>query len=69
MKREGHNAQIQKLLDGIYEYRIVLRDPKEIIPWVRSFGERAKVVSSGSFEIEKTIAADWEKAANKYEAL
>lgn len=69
LKREGHNAQIQKLLDGIYEYRIVLRDPKEIIPWVRSFGERAKVVSSGSFEIEKTIAADWEKAANKYEAL
>ena len=69
LKREGHGGQIYKQSEGVYEYRITLRDPKEIIPWVRSFGERAKVISSGVYEIEATIAADWEKAANKYEAL
>lgn len=69
IQREGHGGIIKKLLDGVYEYSITLRDPKEIIPWIRSFGERAKVISSGAYEIEATIAADWEKAANKYEAL
>ncbi len=67
--REGHNGTISKLKAGVYEYRISLRDPKEIIPWIRSFGERAQVISSGDFEIEKTIEEDWEKAVNKYEAL
>ena len=67
--REGHNGTISKLEAGVYEYRISLRDPKEIIPWVRSFGERAQVISSGDFEIEKTIEADWEKAVSKYESL
>lgn len=69
IEREGHNGKIEKITEGIYEYRIELRDPKEIIPWVRSFGERAKVISSGEYEIEKTIAKDWEKAVNKYEAI
>lgn len=69
IKREGHGGTIKKMSDGVFEYRITLRDPKEIIPWVRSFGERAKVISSGTHEIEITIATDWEKAANKYEAL
>ena len=67
--REGHNGTISKLKAGVYEYRISLRDPKEIIPWIRSFGERAQVISSGDFEIEKTIEADWKKAVNKYESL
>ena len=67
--REGHSGTISKLETGVYEYWISLRDPKEIIPWVRSFGERAQVISSGDFEIEKTIEADWEKAVNKYESL
>ncbi len=67
--REGHNGTISRLETGVYEYRISLRDPKEIIPWIRSFGERAQVISSGDFEIEKTIEADWGKAVNKYESL
>ena len=69
LTREGHNGIISRPEAGVYEYRISLRDPKEIIPWVRSFGERAQVISSGDFEIEKTIKADWEKAVNKYESL
>ena len=69
IKHEGHGGKITKVADGVYEYSITLRDPKEIIPWIRSFGERAKVISSGVCDIETTIKADWEKAANKYEAL
>lgn len=69
LHREGHGGTITRLRDGVFEYRISLRDPKEIIPWIRSFGERAKVISSGSFRIEDTIRADWEKAVKKYEAL
>lgn len=40
-----------------------------MIPWIRSFGERAKVISSGTALTEKTIAEDWERAAKKYESL
>ena len=69
IQREGHGGIVSRRDNGVYEYKICLRDPKEIIPWIRSFGERAKVISSGNYHIENTIHADWEKAVNKYEAL
>ena len=54
---------------GKYIYKKVIEDPNEMIPWIRSFGERAKVISSGTALTEKTIAEDWERAAKKYESL
>ena len=67
--REGHGGAITKQSDGVFHYRIALRDPKEIIPWIRSFGERARVISSGDFRIEQTIEEDWDKAVKKYESI
>lgn len=66
---EGHNGTIDKVKDGEYIYRNQFRDLGEMIPWIRSFGERARVLSSGASEIEKVIAQDWDKAVKKYEAF
>ena len=69
IEEEGHNGCIKKISEGVYEYRLMVRDPGEMIPWIRSFGERAKVISSGDFNIESAIAMDWEKAVKKYESI
>ena len=66
IQREGHGGKIEKLADGRYLYTILVRDPIEMIPWIRSFGERAKVLSSGTFQIEKLIEQEFRKAAEKY---
>ena len=52
-----------------YEYRLSLRDPDEMIPWIRSFGERARVISSGRKQTERKLAEDWKKALEKYDSL
>ncbi len=69
IKKEGHGGTIEKEQDGQYLFKIKLRDPVEIVPWVRSFGERAKVISSGNYKIEQRIAEDWNKAVKKYETF
>ncbi len=69
VKQEGHGGSIEKISDGRYLYSNMINDPTEMIPWLRSFGERAKVVSSGEFKIEEKIAEDWRKAVENYEAL
>ena len=53
----------------MYRYEIEVGDPTEMIPWIRSFGERAKVISSGDYKIEEQIKANWKKAVEKYEAF
>ena len=66
---EGHGGVITKKSDGIYEYKIKVRDPDEMIPWIRSFGERAKVISSEGRNTLETIANDWKKAVKNYESI
>lgn len=56
-------------MDGVYEYKIKVRDPDEMIPWIRSFGERAKVISSEGRNTRETIANDWKKAVMNYESI
>ena len=69
IQQEGHGGVVERLDKGRYLYGISVRDPKEMIPWIRSFGERAKVLSSGTFEIESLIAEEFKKAVEKYEAF
>ena len=69
IQREGHQGRIQRLDQNIYSYEVEVRDPMEMIPWIRSFGERAKVIESGDFKIEERIHHDWKKAVSKYETF
>ena len=69
LERESHGADIKRLRNGRYRMTIMVNDPREMIPWIRSFGERAMVVSSGDSHIEDRIRDDWKKAVEKYEAL
>lgn len=67
--QEGHGGTIEKKGEGVIIYRNRFRDLREMIPWIRSFGERAKVLSSDGVGIENYIADEWEKAVKKYESL
>ena len=69
IQAEGHCGTIKRLDEGLYEYRIKLRDPDEMVPWIRSFGERAKVISSGQKKTEEKVAEEWKKALVKYDSL
>lgn len=69
IEREGHGGQISRIEAGLFEYRIRLRDPNEMIPWIRSFGERAKVISCEGKNVIDTIANDWKRAVEKYESI
>ena len=38
-------------------------------PWIRSFGERAKVIQSKDGVLENHLIQDYERAIAKYEAI
>ena len=67
--REGHGGKVTKHEDGVYYYEIEVRDPLEMTPWVRSFGEHMKVIEDGGSGLAEHIATDWRRAVSKYEAL
>ncbi|WP_312072179.1 WYL domain-containing protein [Anaerotignum propionicum] len=69
IKYEGHGGEIRKIQNGVFEYRIKLGDPNEMIPWIRSFGERARVLHSDGKNTIETIASDWKKAVKNYESI
>ena len=69
IKREGHDGVLRRIAANKYEYRKMVSDPNEMIPWVRSFGERATVITSGTAMTEKLLKEDWEKAVAKYESI
>ena len=67
--REGHGGKVTRRKDGLYYYEIEVRDPLEMTPWIRSFGEHMRVIEDGGAGLAKNIAADWRKAVQKYETL
>ncbi len=66
---EGHGGTLTKIKDGTYEYKLYIGDPDEMIPWIRSFGQRAKVISSGERKTEEKLKDDWKRALEKYDSL
>ena len=64
--KEGHGGTVRRIAPGRYHYEIQVKDPVEMIPWIRSFGERARVLSSGEDRIEDRIHQDWRRAWEKY---
>lgn len=69
IKREGKNGTIESVASGLYLYTIIVKDPLEMTPWIRSFGERAKVVYSKDGVLEKHLLEDYERAISKYESI
>ena len=69
LNKEKQHGFIEQISSEVYRYEIEVGDPTEMIPWIRSFGERAKVISSGDYKIEEQIKANWKKAVEKYEAF
>ena len=69
LRREGHGGSITRIRDGVYRYSICVRDPLEMTPWIRSFGEHMRVIDDNGTGLAERISEDWKKAVKKYEAL
>lgn len=69
IKREGRKGKLEKITPGVYIYSINVSDSVEMIPWIRSFGERAKVIYSRDGALQKRLLEDYERAIAKYEAI
>lgn len=69
IEREGKNGILERVLPGTYLYTITVTDPLEMTPWIRSFGERAKVIYSKEGVLEKHLLEDYERAISKYESI
>lgn len=69
IEREGKNGILERIVPGTYLYTITVSDPLEMTPWVRSFGERAKVIYSKDGILEKHLLEDYERAIAKYESI
>ena len=69
IRREGKDGKIEKIHDGLYNFSISVNDPLEMTPWIRSFGERAKVIQSKDGVLENHLIQDYERAIAKYEAI
>lgn len=69
IKREGKNGTLKKVESGVYLFTIKVSDPLEMTPWIRSFGERAKVVYSKDGSLQKHIIEDYERTIAKYESI
>ena len=69
IRREGKDGKIEKIHDGLYHFSVSVNDPLEMTPWIRSFGERAKVIQSKNGVLENHLIQDYERAIAKYEAI
>ena len=67
--REGHGGEVIRISEGIYQYSVFVRDPLEMTPWIRSFGEHMKVIDDDGTGLADRIDSDWKEAVKKYEAL
>ena len=67
--REGHGGEVIRISEDIYQYSVIVRDPLEMTPWIRSFGEHMKVIDDDGTRLADRIDSDWKEAVKKYEAL
>ena len=64
---EGHGGYLKQLKDGCYEYRLDVQDPGEMVPWIRSFGERAEVCAPTW--LREKMSREWKEALKAYENI
>ena len=63
---EGHGGEITKKMDGVYEYKIKVRDPDEMIPWIRTFICRITELNFSNKALEKQFKDDIKKMYRMY---
>ena len=57
---------MEKIDEDNYLFSIQVKRPYEMIPWIRSFGEVAKVRKSEVHDLSERIKEDWRNLANEY---
>lgn len=66
LEREKKQGKIQKISNKYWKYSIEVLEPIEMIPWLRSFGEFAKVIQSDKHDLKEKISKNWEEAFGNY---
>ena len=68
LQNECRGGKLEKIEKGVYIYEREVTSAVELIPWIRSFGERAVVLESGEERIEERIKSNWNSLLDKYES-
>ena len=66
LKKEQKWGVLQRLANDHYLFSIDVLDPNELIPWIRSFANFAKVRPAPQHQLFEKIAQDWQEAFNNY---
>lgn len=60
---EGQGGKIVDISEGYFLYSIFVRNPEDMLPWIRTFSYEALVLRSGEAKLEEILLHEWEEAA------
>ena len=68
---EAEKGKLQRLETGIYQYELDVTDPNEMVPWINSFGHRAKLISTDETTeaLSRRMREKWTRLRKKYGTL
>lgn len=69
LQEGNHGGRLERTVPGKYLFKILVSDAGEMYEWIMSFGEKARVISSGKSHLEAAIPAVWREVLKKYESL
>ena len=61
VEREGRGGKISDISSEWFYYEKEVRNPLDMLPWIRTFGCGAVVVESGKAELEEILYQEWKE--------
>lgn len=69
VQREGRGGTITKNSDDEFLYTILVNDPVEMLPWIRSFNHHVEVLPSAEHDLRERLAAETRRMLLNYGAV
>ena len=66
LAREGKWGTVAPLGEGVYRYTILVNDPRERKPWIRTFAGCVEVAASDRHSLKAELAAEWKELREYY---
>ena len=63
VEAEGQGGTIIDISEEYFLYTISVRNPEEMLPWIRTFSFEAVVIRSGEAKLEKVLLQEWKEVA------
>ena len=63
VETEGQGGKIIDISEEHFLYTISVRNPEDMLPWIRTFSYEAIVIRSGEAKLEKILLQEWKEVA------